>query len=90
MAQVNPTVSVNEEIFTQAIAEKNGGVKVTPKMDSLSIDFECNSYPGYSGGFAISGPIKCDKGFKVRFDLRSPRQGETDWWGTYVYLVEHG
>ena len=37
---------------------------------------------------AKSGPIKCDKGFKVRFDLRTPFPGKTDWTGTAVYLID--
>ena len=45
-------------------------------------------YIGEGGLFGKSGPIKCDKGFKVRFDLRNPMQGESDWTGTFVCLVD--
>ena len=38
---------------------------------------------------ARSGPIKCDKGFKVRFDLRTPSLNlYNDWDGTWIYLID--
>ena len=58
-------------------------------METNSIDFEYVGTGPHGYGYAISGPIKCDKGFKVRFDLRSPHQGHTNWYDTLVYLVAH-
>ena len=43
---------------------------------------------GSTSSCAKSGPIKCDKGFKVRFDLRTPRDGDNDWYDTLVYLID--
>ena len=41
-----------------------------PKIQSKSIDFIKTD--SIKPANAISGPIQCDKGFKVRFDLRVP------------------
>ena len=35
-----------------------------------------------------SGPIKCDKGFKVRFDLVKPVPGSSNWNDTYIILAD--
>ena len=42
----------------------------------------------FGGYFAKSGPIKCDKGFKVRFDLRTPWPGRNDWFDAWIYLID--
>ena len=35
-----------------------------------------------------SGPIKCDKGFKVRFDLVKPCPNWSNWGWTYIILAD--
>ena len=63
----HPKRKIYEVAITEAKAEKSDRIKVTPMMETNSIDFEKT---GWLVSHAISGPIKCDKGFKVRFDLR--------------------
>ena len=54
-------------------------------LQSKTIRFK--KIKGY-GGFARSGPIKCDKGFKVRFDLRTPDENRNGWCNTGIYLID--
>ena len=56
------------------------------KLQSKTIRFE--RIKNYDWGYARSGPIKCDKGFKVRFDLRTPCDNRNDWYGTEFYLID--
>ena len=44
-------------------------ISVTTQQQNGMIKFKYNSGGGWNS--AKSGPIKCDKGFKVRFDLQN-------------------
>jgi len=59
--------------------------EVTPMLQSKTIRFKVIN-DNYCR--ARSGPIKCDKGFKVRFDLRTPAEDRNDWAGTKIYLID--
>ena len=59
--------------------------EVTPMLQSKTIRFKKIEDGRY---YARSGPIKCDKGFKVRFDLRTPLKDRNDWRGTWIYLID--
>ena len=55
-------------------------------LQSKTMRFE--RIKNYDWGYARSGPIKCDKGFKVRFDLRTTRNDRNDWGNTVIYLID--
>ena len=66
---------------------------MTPLLEKATITFAKNDYK--SNSFAKSGPIKCDKGFKVRFDLRTPEPDRkygiknfVNYWAVGVYLID--
>ena len=66
---------------------------MTPLLEKATITFAKNDYK--SNSFAKSGPIKGDKGFKVRFDLRTPEPDRkygikkfVDYWAAGVYLID--
>ena len=42
----------------------------------------------FESGTGKSGPIHCDKGFKVRFDLRKPSEDKDDWSGVGVFMTD--
>merc|ERR1712093_374081 len=79
-----------ELVAISSIGEQDSSkVKGISQLTINSIKIECvETVPGQFTN-VISGPIKCDKGFKVTFNLRSPYSNSNNWRFTQVYLVEH-
>lgn len=72
--------------ITQDEARNYGKLKVTPELQSKTIRFK--RIDDFGGGYPKSGPIKCDKGFKVRFDLRTPYPRRNDWRYAGIFLID--
>ena len=67
--------------------KSESSMKLTPSLQNATIGFLCIKYTG-KWLYGKSGPIQCDKGFKVRFDLQNPSTGWNAWNDTMVILAD--
>ena len=70
-------------------------MKVTPHPEEKMIRFDFRNPKSKRGKYVSgkSGPIKCDKGFKVRFDLRKHERpmnkAKPNWIHTRIMLTKY-
>ena len=73
--------------FTQSSAEFGTKMRVTSLLPMQIPGLKFKAIVDTSGN-SKSGPIKCDKGFKVRFDLRTPENGYDNWGNLSIFLID--